>query len=412
VWDRIKKLFKGEPPASPPSPPPANAAFKGARRAADPARAPEKVGFQAPRPDLADKEPSWIEAADNPFGVRILDVRPVTLGTLSMSRDPKMAANAVSYGGEVGSSFSAASPAGARRVEASLRYRAPEHLVDGALFIPGEMEDKWALFIQARTLLLVRSWRREVVLRAALRVEGDAILVGPLEGFVSAEDEPEDYTRRAVDFILRTHALRAPWPAPLVGTDAAEPRALALQTMSMFGRSAHCATFDEPTHGPPERPLRVVHRLHMAVIRGDLDAAREALAQGTPVDLRDGFGHCPVHYVKEAGPLLALLRAAGAQLDARADEGDTLLMLAAQERRRALVDALLEQGADAAAVDGRGFSALHRAAEMGEVEIAGALLARGADPDLAAEGGHSPRSLATARGEAAILALFPGAPPR
>lgn len=405
MWDRIKKLFEGGRPTSEPAP--GDVAFKGGSRVKDPERAPEKRGFQAPRPDLADKEPTWIAASDNPFGVRILDVRPITLGTLSMSRDPKMAENAMSYGGENGSSFAATGLASPRRVEASLVFRAPEHLLDGALFIPGEMEDKWALFIQAQTLLLVRSWRREVLLRAALRVEGESLLIGPLEGFVSAEDEPEEYTRRAVDFILRTHALRSPWPAPLLGSDAVPPRELALQSMSMFGRSAHWAAFDEPTGTPPERPLRVMHRLHLAVLRGDLDAVRDALSHGAPVDLRDCFGHCPVHYVKEAGPLLTLLLDAGARLDEPADEGDTLLMLATQVRRRELVIALLELGASARAVDRRGFSALHRAAEMGELAIAEALLARGGDPDLEADGGHSPRSLATGRGETVILSLFP-----
>jgi hypothetical protein len=29
----------------------------------------------------------WIEAADNPWGVRLLDVRPITLGLLSTSQE-------------------------------------------------------------------------------------------------------------------------------------------------------------------------------------------------------------------------------------------------------------------------------------------------------------------------------------
>ena len=47
----------------------------------------------------------WIEAADNPWGVRVLDVRPVTLTMLSTSADPRCASNAVSFGQDDGTSF-------------------------------------------------------------------------------------------------------------------------------------------------------------------------------------------------------------------------------------------------------------------------------------------------------------------
>ncbi len=401
MWKQIKKLFQRN---SASAPAPDGEAFNGT-----PQTASVQKGFQAPRPDLADQVPAWIAASDNPFGVRILDVRPITLGTLSVSSDPQMAQNAVSYSGEDGSSFAALRPASERRIEASLRFRAPEHFIDGALFIPRQMEDKWALFVQARTLVLVRSWRRAVLLHAPLRIDGDWVLVGPLIGYVSSEDEPESYTRHAVDFLLRTHALRSPWPAPLLGSDAASPKALALQCMSMFGCKALYATFDELAAPPPERRLRVMHRLHMATLQGDLTGVRAALSSGVPVDLRDCFGRCAIHYLKELGPLLFLLCEHGAHLDERSDEGDTLLMLATQDRQREFVIALLEQGASATAADGRGFTALHRAAEMGELEIARALLACGADADLAAAGGHTPRSLATQRGEFGILALFTSA---
>lgn len=43
-----------------------------------------------------------IRAEANPWGVALLDVRPVTHGMLSTSRDPKNAANAVSFGKDDG----------------------------------------------------------------------------------------------------------------------------------------------------------------------------------------------------------------------------------------------------------------------------------------------------------------------
>lgn len=397
LWQRIKGLFTGEPAGV--SPPAGDVRGAGA------------VGIQAPRPDLADKAPTWVEADANPFGVRVLDVRPITLGTLSLSRDPVCATNAVSYGGEDGGSFIAQPPRSARRVAATLRYRAPRHLADGALFIPQEMEDKWALFLHSGTLLLVRGWLRQVFLRAPVRLErgdgddGAHVVIGPLEGSVMSDEEPEAFTVAAVDFIVRSHALRVPWPAPLPSAEGSE-RQLAQLCMSLYGRQAQCASVAPPPADVPERPLCTVTRLHLAALRDDVGAARAALDAGLPVDLEDRFGFTAMHYAKADGALLDLLLERGARVDQPTFEGATPLMTATQSRDLALVRALLRRGAQADLVDQRGFSALHRAAEMGEVAIVEALLAAGAAPDREAQGGITPRKLAALRDEQAVLALF------
>ena len=308
---------------------------------ADPGPAPSLPpgGLTAERPDLATAPIAWIPAEDSPFGTRVLDVRPITLGTLSMSRDPQMAQNAVSYGGEDGSSFAAERPASARRVDATLRFRASERLVDGSLFIPREMEDKWALFVAGGELVCVRSWQRKVFLRAALRVEGAELVVGPFEGAICDAAEGDEFTVRAVDFLLRTHALDLAWPAPLPGDR--EPKSLALFCMSQFGRGAHYAALEPPPREAPARPLRVMSRLHLAVLRGDVDGARAALDAGVPVALRDRLGAPAIHYVTEAGPMLALLAERGADLDAASDDGVRPLMMAVQTRSLPLVTWLL-----------------------------------------------------------------------
>jgi hypothetical protein len=359
-----------------------------------------------PRPDLSAVEPAWVEAPANAFGVRVLDVRPVTLGTLSYTRDRRMAENAVSYGGEDGRSFAGKGPASGRVVHAALRFRAPGGVFDGALFLPGEMEDKWAVFVEAGELVLVRGWRREVFLRALITREGDDAVIGPLRGCVVDDDEGEAYTVRAAAFIVRTHALGAPWPAPLARSAASGPRQLAEQCMSVFGRAAHYASWDEPTVDAPAKPLRTMTRLHLAALSGDVEGAREALAAGIPSGQRDGGGAVAIHYVGRSIAMLECLLAAGADVDQDGDDGATALMLAAQERRPEMVAALLARGARAGAADRRGFTAMHRAAELGEVAIVRALLARGADPDVAGEGGHTARSLATMRGENTVLAVF------
>ena len=91
-------------------------------------------------------EVSWIEAGNNPWGVRVLDVRPVTLTMPSTSEDPRYASNAMSFGQDDGRSFIGQAPPSPRITEAFLRFPIDRLLADGVLFVPGAMEHKWALF--------------------------------------------------------------------------------------------------------------------------------------------------------------------------------------------------------------------------------------------------------------------------
>mgnify|MGYP000423380913 CR=1 FL=1 len=50
-------------------------------------------------------QPEWIEAGDNPFGIRVLDLTPVTQGMMSTTTDKQAAINAASYAGEDGRCF-------------------------------------------------------------------------------------------------------------------------------------------------------------------------------------------------------------------------------------------------------------------------------------------------------------------
>src|SRR5262245_43169550 len=111
-------------------------------------------------PEIQDV--SWIEAAENPWGVRVLDVRPITLGTLSMSSDQQCAVNAVSFGQEDGTSFIGEQPPVSRITKASLSFPIDRVLSDGVLFQPQEMEHKWAIFYHQGEVTCVRSWLRKV----------------------------------------------------------------------------------------------------------------------------------------------------------------------------------------------------------------------------------------------------------
>ena len=144
VWRKLKKLFGGgEPPSTTSGEP------------------PSAGGGDPPSPPKI----RWLADDDNPFGVPVLDLRPYALGFVSTSSDPQMAANAMSYRSDDGAAFVAQAPPSSRTVDCALRFRIDRVLLEGTLFQPAVMEDKWALYHRDGRILCIRSWQRRVMIR-------------------------------------------------------------------------------------------------------------------------------------------------------------------------------------------------------------------------------------------------------
>ncbi|MEO8179434.1 MAG: ankyrin repeat domain-containing protein [Deltaproteobacteria bacterium] len=350
---------------------------------------------------------SWVSEAESPSGIRVLDVRPITLTMLSTSRDPDCAANAVSFESDDGTCFIGESPPVDRVVKANLRFPIAQFLADGVIFMPLAMEHKWAIFYHLGVLICVRSWLRRVRVVAHVEVHECAIELSEIRGvFVSEAEEPE-FTVSFLDCLLRTHALNSVYPAPLPPGMELDPQAAAYWCFSMFGNQVSFATPDRFDRTAPSRPLRSLSLLHFAAARGDLAMLERSLAAGVPIDLLGSDGWSPLHRALDANAYatVSVLLAHGASVDVRSDEGATPLMLAAQKGRLNGVEFLLAHRADANAADLRGFTALHHAAERGFLEVVTALLDGGALPSPRA-GPHTPLSVAQARGEAAVVDLL------
>ncbi len=289
-------------------------------------------------------QPRWVAADQNPFGVAILDLTPVTQDLTAWSSDPVCASNAISFGGDDGSTFVGVLPRDPTSVALDLRYPTDDVLADGPLFLPSHMEQKWALFLRDGKLIFVRSWRREVVAIADVSVANGEAILSRLTGSVAggAELRPE----RVVDFLVRTHVLGEPFPAPIDGAEGRDLTQLAHECFSLFGRFATCATPHEVPHRPPRRPLRSYSLLHLAIARGDIEAAARHVASGVPIDLLAADGLAPLHWASVCADGVALewLLEHGAQVDAPSAEGATPLMNAVQARRSEHVERLLAHG--------------------------------------------------------------------
>ncbi len=205
----------------------------------------------------------WIEAADTPWGVRVLDVRGVTQAMISTSADPQCAANAVSFGHDDGSAFEGVAPLAPRVIGAMIPFRVEGPLADGALFRPHTMEHKWAIFHRQSQhrqgrIYFVRSWTRQVHVIADLSLGEDSVQITRLNGVFTDEDEHPLFTTMTADFLLRSHALGMVYPAPLPEGMEASPVKAALWCFHMFGNQALLATNEIIPISMPEPPLRVL----------------------------------------------------------------------------------------------------------------------------------------------------------
>jgi hypothetical protein len=211
---------------------------------------PSAAEFMSQPPEIP-----WIEAAETPWGVPVLDVRAVTQNMISTSADPQSAANAISFGRDDGSAFAADEPASPRVIGALIQYRVNTPLPDGALFRPREMEHKWAIFHHQQRILFVRSWTRRLHAIAELSPCQDGVEITRIRGVITDPEESPLFTTMAVDFLLRSHALGMVYPAPLPEGLEETPLEAAMWCFQMFGNLALCATHEIiPVH-MPELPL-------------------------------------------------------------------------------------------------------------------------------------------------------------
>jgi hypothetical protein len=214
------------------------------------------VTFHGPGVPL---EPAWIEPADNPFGMRVLDCK-------AFCQDSPMTAlgtEALSIGARIDQARSdprhctqSASLNAARTIPCLLSYPAGESVnSDGAQFVASVMEDLWNVFQFGGYLYFTRSWTSELRYRAKLHVRPQAVFVTAID--VCGTPPPDDlYHRepdenlpvRQVDFLIKAllYGIAAPAPAPRCLAER-EPGFIALFSLMEYGRWGWFPTFEDTT---------------------------------------------------------------------------------------------------------------------------------------------------------------------
>ena len=125
----------------------------------------------------------------------------------------------------------------------------------------------------------------------------------------------------------------------------------------------------------PSNPDKSIEK---AAFNGNIEAVKQHLAAGTDVNAKDEDGYTLIHAVAGGGDkeIAELLIANGADVNAKRNDGETPLHRAVQEGHKEIVELLIDKGADVNAKGRAGHTPL---IYTGTKEIAELLIAKCAD---------------------------------
>ncbi|KAM7209925.1 hypothetical protein V8F06_014692 [Rhypophila decipiens] len=120
---------------------------------------------------------------------------------------------------------------------------------------------------------------------------------------------------------------------------------------------------------------------------------------------KDQKGRSPLSYAAEKGheAVVQQLLEKGADIEAKSNSGQTPLSWAAEKGHEAVVQQLLEKGADIEAKSNSGQTPLSWAAENGHEAVVQQLLEKGADIEAKSNSGQTPLSWAAEKGHEAVV---------
>lgn len=189
---------------------------------------------------------------DNPFPVRILDVRSLTWNVVATTKDVKIAESFSAQRHFDGRDFIDAAIENASKIVCHLVFPHNGDPLDGIVFKADSMDVKWDIYIYDSVFLFVRSWTGQLQYRAVADVGPDKIIIHTIETSASNVETAS----QAVYFLLATHAMGLVLPHTIPRNTPDNSQQIALLSFSMFGNRGCYATFEDITTIPLLVPTR------------------------------------------------------------------------------------------------------------------------------------------------------------
>ena len=194
---------------------------------------------------------TWHEPGpDNPFAMRILDIRPLTQTMVSTTSNPEIAQSFVELRKSDGSDLASQriDPVTVKKCNLVLPHNG--EALEGIVSKADSMEVKWDIYAYDSHFLFARSWTGNLIYRASFEVSDNALTVNRVESVPAHEDKAIE----SVYFLLVSHAMGRVIPNPINDSTIDDPEQIALASFNEFGNRACFATFDDVTKVPVSLP--------------------------------------------------------------------------------------------------------------------------------------------------------------
>jgi hypothetical protein len=186
----------------------------------------------------------WIPAAENRFGVDVLDCSAFAQSMVSWTSDVQITMRFSELRGSQGE-HCRGKDVNDHSVTCRLEYPSDRHL-DGPVFRAEEMEDKWDIFLLDGVLHFSRSWTGDLVYKATIKFNDSQAIVNLIRG--QREPGSSEDPVAVVDYLIKSHVYGLVVPHPLPKTDQASVGDLARWSFARYGRRGLFGTKQDVTH--------------------------------------------------------------------------------------------------------------------------------------------------------------------
>ena len=186
----------------------------------------------------------WLPAAQNPFGVDVLDCSVFAGTMVAMTSNADVAKRFTELRESDGHHCRDQDP-NALTMACHLEYPSDSH-TEGPIFKAAQMEDKWDVFLLESNLYFARSWTGDVAYRVPVIFRNGLAIVREIHG--DREPGASEDPLGTVDYLMKSHVYGLVAPHPLPQIDRTNTRDLALWSFGRYGRRGVCGTMADVTH--------------------------------------------------------------------------------------------------------------------------------------------------------------------
>ncbi len=192
----------------------------------------------------AEYEFKWYDPGDdNPFPIRILDVRDLTGTVMAFTSDVGIAESFSAQRQTDGREYVDASIENSVMVGCDLIFPHNGDKLEGIVYKSDSMDVKWDIYIYKGVFLFVRSWTGQLQYRAFAEITDTNICIHKIETSTGHMDTAP----QAVYFILGTHAMGQVLPHTIPRDMPDDAQQIGLLSFSMYGNRACYTTYEDIT---------------------------------------------------------------------------------------------------------------------------------------------------------------------